>query len=284
MSCLTLSCVSALTACAKKDQSNTIEFSGVYQSSAGDVLLQIDNIEDYSNPYLEYTIDGGATWSQAFIDQIDSKKYALAANYSDSIKDSTLKIAVRMAETDDANASAASEFIEYKVKSPSDVKEIFYQFGDENTSDYTLGQGWGIKAYKLVLQPDKSAKIEKFDYTDDGDFGYNYTYAANNWDKNAIKFQYKFVPFYDAFETYNADLPATDLDDYENTFNTDGWNDYNIATGINAQNYTGHTEIIPSINISLKVFTVMIRAKATNTNLHSSCSPVCVILEEIEDA
>ncbi len=280
--CLAVSCASVLAACAKQDQANKLEFTGVAQAASGDVYLKIDNIGDYGvNTYIECTVDGGKTWKQALY----STGTFLAMEYSEDAVNTTLKIGVRMGETDDKNASAASSFIEYKVKPVSEVKEIFYMFGNSDTSDYSVGKGRGNMAYKLILQPDKSAKIEKFhctEYTEE--YSYDYTFVPDNWDKTSIAFEYKYVSAHDAFDRIDADLHYNhEFIDNENFYETDGWKVYNPALGITPLDYTGRLETIPAVNMSVKAFTVLIRAKGSESVLRSHCSPVYTVVEEIEE-
>lgn len=287
---LMFSCLILLSACGKKDQENTIEFSGVFQSATGDVYLQIDNLSNYDNVDMEYTIDGGENWdicnhyNQTFT-QINQTLYvAKIQNYSNELANQTLNVGVRLSATNKLNASPASNFISYKVKPISLVKEVFQNQGNNITDDYEWGIGWGIEAYKLCEKDNKTYKIEKYNYVEDYTNGnnYKYTYVENNWNKGLIQFEYKFITHKDAFYT---DYYKSGLMDYEDIVNSGNWITYNPYTGITKQMYESHLENNDAgcegcYNIT---FTVLIRAKATQTNLQSVCSPVTVIVEFVNE-
>ena len=289
--CLMLSSITLLSACGKKDQINTLNFTGVFQSAEGHVYVQIDNVADYDeNVEFEYTVDGGTNWEnfghyKHTFTQTDKSLYLTQIlSYTPDLANKTLNVAVRLKETNKLNASEASNFISYKVKPRSLVVETFDKYGDASTGNYEWGQGWGIQAFKICEKQNKTFKVEKYDYVEDNTNGnmYKYTFVENNWDTNAIKFEYKFVSHFDAFysqESYNL----TGLNEYENIAKTSGWVNYNPTVGITKSMYESHIENngVGCIGCYNKTFTILIRVKETETNLASVCSPVTVKVEEI---
>ena len=277
--------------CAKKEQANTLQFSGVFQSAEGHLYLQIDNLADYdSNDYFDYTIDGGETWkncshyNRQFFETDKALLVADAEMYSPELVNKTLSVGVRLAETQKYKASPASNLIEYKFKPISEVVEIFSKWGDERTDNYSAGKGWGITAYKFCEKDNMTYKIEKYDYADSqtDEYTYDYTYVEDNWDKNAIKFEYKFVSHDTVF--YGGEYYYTGYKDYEDIVNSNDWVDYDVNVGITSAMYASHVinNDAGCIGCYNRTFTVLIRAKATETNLASVCSPVTICLETIQ--
>lgn len=286
---LLMPCLLLFTGCSKKEQENTIQFSGVYQSAEGHLYATVDNLPDFEDVGIEYSIDGGQNWyycshSNRQFFQTDKSMYVAAlAVYGELVPNSQLSVGLRLTETDKFKASAPTLFKAYTVKPICEIDEIFQQDVSTSKESYTQAQGYGKTTFRLFKNDTDDYVIEKYNYAISGENEYEFTFEENNWDKTNLNFEYLFVPINQAYYGTAGSMYKTGLEEYYNLVQTNEWLDYNNFRGISKEVYESHIENsdMGCIGCYNRVFTILIRIKGTETNLPSVCSTIHVDIENI---
>lgn len=284
-----LPCMMLFAGCSKQEQANTILFNGVYQSAEGHLYANVENLSNFENVGIEYSIDGGQSWhycshyNKEFLKTNKSMQIASLAVYDELVPNSQISVGLRLSETDKFKASEPTLFKSYTVKPVCETDEIFQMDVSPEKGSYTQAQGNGKTTFKLFKNDTDAYVIERYNYAISGENQYEYTFQENNWDKANLKFEYMFVPVNQAFWGAPGGLYKTGLEEYCNISQNSEWIEYNNYRGITNEIYESHIEYsdLGCIGCYNREFTIVIRIKSTETNLPSVYSVVRVVIENI---
>ena len=315
----------SLCACAttpKVDQANDLKLIQAYQAADATVYVTADVSKQYfaADPNeqgyyydVRASIDGGMTWSLFSSMQLyapesstvdipvlyynyDFNAFTLGDNSGnenakvDVKAGDELRIALRFAETDSANVSAATESIKLTLRSPSAYGRDMTSVDNTSIEPDALRSG-GIQ-YENVFVHEQNGNyvLKKQVYDEDG-----VTIITEDLDASlSDAFEYKF--FTPADESGNNEYKV-DYGFEENiTMNNTGWTNYNAQTGISAALCNAHkiyeywdTQTIdPNGNVTENfrqrrlVAPILIRLKQTPTAVRSMVMPVYLLMSDWE--
>lgn len=332
--CLTLPCAGLLSACKdeeKKEQENPYSIDGVYQNAYGDVILNLNmaDISGYtldSMPMLEVTADGGTTWARLTVENFSAngensviiftaliyatpeQGFTTESGYfysgDTSIKAGNaadeINLAIRLGETDEYKASAASASVGYTLKTPSE-ELIFHK---ENVWEATSFTGESAVDERflnlLALKAEEKENDPEFVLTkfscDGIDEYMQYIFIQTAFAENENpELEYKFLAFNVGHDAKYRTEPNTDTDvyieTYEDSVSTDGWSDLNKNTVITSAEYGGYKGSeseyfydnggnLTQTEVSTVVY-VLVRQKESSTTTKSHAILVSLIISTV---
>ena len=316
----------ALSLCAcseqpKVDQVNNLKLTQAYQTADASVYVTADVSKQYFavDPNEQgycydvcASIDGGTTWSPTIMQltaptsavveipvlyyNYDFNAFTLGDNSGnenakvDVKAGDEINIALRFAETDSVNASAATESVKLTLKSPS------IYGGDQTKVDYISIEhddirGGGISFENIfVHEQNGNYRLKKQVYDEDG-----ITIITEELDASlSDAFEYKF--FTPTDESGNNEHKVYYGFEENLTMNNMGWTNYNAQTGISAALCNAHKiyeyldtktidpdgNVIENFRQKRLVAPILVRLKETPTAVRSMVTPVYLLITDWE--